>query len=77
MKVVTFSIHSCMMIVNRVVQPQKLTKQMKWLRENTSKYTTESTIWEDIDVCTEQYRCTVALYLLSLLAHEYQIFIYQ
>ena len=35
-----------------------------------------STIWEDADGCAEKYRFTNALYLLSMLAHTYNIIIY-
>ena len=32
-------------------------------------------IWENTDGCTDQYLCTTALYLLSMLAHAYNIII--
>ena len=32
-----------------------------------------STIWENNDGCAEQYCCATALYLLSMLSHEYNI----
>ena len=35
-----------------------------------------STIWKNIDGCAKQYRCATALYLLSMLAHAYNITIY-
>ena len=34
-----------------------------------------STIWENTDGCAEQYCSTTALYLLSMLAHTYNIII--
>ena len=34
-----------------------------------------STIWESTDECAEQYICETALYLLSILAHSYNIII--
>ena len=32
-----------------------------------------STIWENTGVCTDQYQCVTALYLLSMLSHTYNI----
>ena len=32
-------------------------------------------IWENTDGCAEKYYCDTALYLLSILAHEYNIII--
>ena len=32
-------------------------------------------IWENTDGCTDQYCCATALYLLSMLAHAYNIII--
>ena len=34
-----------------------------------------SKIQENIDSCTEQYRCDTSLYLLSILNHDYDIII--
>ena len=36
-----------------------------------------STIWENNDGCTEQYRCSSALYLMSVLYQCYSIIIDQ
>ena len=33
------------------------------------------TIWENTDGCEDQYLCATALYLLSMLAHAYNIII--
>ena len=33
------------------------------------------TIWKNTDGCAEQYGCTTALYLLSMLAHAYNLII--
>ena len=37
--------------------------------------TKKSTIWENTDGCSEQYRYATALYLLSMLSHLYSIII--
>ena len=34
-----------------------------------------STVWENTDGCAEQYCCVTVLYLLSMLAHAYNIII--
>ena len=34
-----------------------------------------TTIWENTDGCAYQYRCATTLYLLSMLAHAYNIII--
>ena len=36
-----------------------------------------STIWENTDVCAEQYVCASALYLMSVMSQCYSIIIYQ
>ena len=36
----------------------------------------KSNIWENIDGCADQYRCTTSLYLLSMLSNTYNIAIY-
>ena len=33
----------------------------------------KSTIWENTDGCSDQYRCATVLYLLSILSHVYKI----
>ena len=33
------------------------------------------TIWENTDVCAEQYRCASALYLMSVMSKTYSIII--
>ena len=38
---------------------------------------TLSTIWENTDGCSEQYRCTTALYLMSVLYQLHSIIFYQ
>ena len=35
--------------------------------------TSLSTIWENTDVCAEQYRCASALYLMSVMSQCYSI----
>ena len=35
-----------------------------------------STIWENMNGCTEQYCCATMLYLSSMLAHAYNIITY-
>ena len=32
-----------------------------------------STIWEDTDVCTKQYMCALAIYLMTVLSYSYGI----
>ena len=32
-----------------------------------------STVWEDADGCTKQYRCALAIYLMTLLSSSYRI----
>ena len=34
-----------------------------------------STIWENTDVCSEQYRCASALYLMSVMSQTYSLII--
>ena len=34
-----------------------------------------STVWEDTDGCAEQYRCDLAIYLLTVLSSSYDIII--
>ena len=45
------------------------------LQNRTVLFSDTSTIWENTDSCVDQYRCTTTLYLLSMLAHEYNIII--
>ena len=37
--------------------------------------TSLSTMWENTDGCAEQYRCTSALYLMSVMSQTYSIMI--
>ena len=34
-----------------------------------------SKIWESIDGCAEHYRCATALYLMSILSHDFYVII--
>ena len=43
------------------------------LQNRTVLFADMSNIWENTDGYTEQYRCATALYLLSMLAHAYNI----
>ena len=38
--------------------------------------TNKINIWDNTDGCTEQYMCTPALYVISMLSHAYTILIY-
>ena len=56
--------------------PGALTNKIfQWLFYNTYINTTDSNIWEDTYGCTEQYICTTAIHIFSILAHDYQIVI--
>ena len=48
---------------------------MELLKKIKLLMTKKSTIWENTDGCAEQYKCTTALYLLSILSHAYNIVI--
>ena len=45
------------------------------LKEKNVLTTSLSTIWENTDGCSEQYRCSSALYLLSVISQCYSIII--
>ena len=45
------------------------------LQKITVFFSNMITIWENNDGCAEQYRCATELYLLSMLAHAYNIII--
>ena len=45
------------------------------LKNRTVLLAAMSTIWENSDGCVEKYCCATALYLLSMLAHVYNIMI--
>ena len=46
------------------------------LQNITVLFSGTSTIWENTDGFSEQYHCTTTIYLLSMLAHAYNIMIY-
>ena len=43
------------------------------LFKNQKKMSTLITIWENTDGCAEQYRCAIALYLMSVLSQRHSI----
>ena len=43
------------------------------LQSITAFFSDTSNVWENTDGCAEQYHCATALYLLSMLSHEYNI----
>ena len=53
----------------------------KWIIELLQNITVfffgTSTIWENTDGFSEQYHCTTTIYLLSMLAHAYEIMVYR
>ena len=52
---------------------QTLNIVLKWSKYITVLFTYISNILENTDGCAEQYRCVNSLYLLSMLAHTYNI----
>ena len=46
------------------------------LQNRTVLFSYIITIWENTDGCADQYLCATVLYLLSILAHGYNIIIY-
>ena len=59
----------CLMIENRIPQQQKHTLNALWNLKKKVLFPNMSTIWENTDVCVDQYGCVTALYLLSMLEH--------
>ena len=52
-------------------------KLVQWLHDNNYIHTTGVIISEDTDGFSYQYICATVIYLLSLLAHDFRIIIYQ
>ena len=48
---------------------------ISFLKDKKILTTSLSTIWENTDGCAEQYRCTSALYLMSVMSQFYSIVI--
>ena len=48
---------------------------IRLLQNRTVLFSEMSNMWENTDGCAEQFFCTTALYLLSMLAYEYKIII--
>ena len=48
---------------------------ISFLKNKKILTTSLSTIWENTDVCTEQYRCASAMYLMSMMSQTYSIII--
>ena len=64
------------MAANKILQQHPLIVNVLWKFYRTERsYDKKSNIWEIIDVCSEQYIFTTALYLLSMLPHSYNILI--
>ena len=48
---------------------------MEMFQNRTVLFAKMSTIWENTDGCADQYICTTDIYVLSMLAHSYNIII--
>ena len=54
---------------------KRLISFLKFLKNKQLLTSSLSTIWENIDGCDEQYRCSSALYLMSVMSQTYSLII--
>ena len=63
------------MTSNKVMQPHIHTVNEPFIFLKKKYIFDISTVWGNIDGCIYQYRCAIALYLLPILVHAYDIII--
>ena len=54
---------------------ERIKRVIELLQNRTVLFSDMINIWENTDGCADQYHCVTVLYLLSMLAHVYNIII--